>query len=240
VPSSKEKKVDWPEYYRIISSRYPPIDLFERVAPPEDWDILAEIETLTNPRVREQIGEISSIPVSRRVTGNGASYVLAPLVHFSPSRPSRFSDGTSYGVFYAAKELETAIHEIAYHLSKFYAATEEEGLKVDQRILKGKINSSLHNITGDGWDKEHNPNDYKAAQALARKLRDDESNGVLYNSVRKAGGVNFAAFWPDVMSIPVQTNHIQFNWNGQYINKYFVLTKKNSKWTELPNLLNAA
>ena len=33
--------VDWPSAVRLIESRYPPIDLFEDLADPEDWELLA-------------------------------------------------------------------------------------------------------------------------------------------------------------------------------------------------------
>ena len=38
------RRVSWRKTYRIIPTRYPPISLFERVADPEDWDALIEIE----------------------------------------------------------------------------------------------------------------------------------------------------------------------------------------------------
>jgi hypothetical protein len=44
-----ETKVEWKQAWRVIASRYPPIDLFERVSPnPVVWDSLIELETLTN------------------------------------------------------------------------------------------------------------------------------------------------------------------------------------------------
>ena len=35
--------------YRVILSRYPQINLFERVSGPQDWDVLYAVESLTNP-----------------------------------------------------------------------------------------------------------------------------------------------------------------------------------------------
>ena len=64
-----EKRLRWSKSYRLISTRYPPVDLFERVADPADWEALAAIEMLTNPRVRDQIGEISLVKPKERVSG---------------------------------------------------------------------------------------------------------------------------------------------------------------------------
>ena len=73
---------------------------------PAVWETLIELEQLTNPRVRNETGNINLVPPERRVSGNNASYVMAPFTHVNP-RGSRFSDGT-YGVYYAAERLETA------------------------------------------------------------------------------------------------------------------------------------
>ncbi|MDF2974654.1 MAG: hypothetical protein K0R61_5104, partial [Microvirga sp.] len=41
--------------WRVIASRYPPIDLFERVSTnPAVWDALIELEQLVNPRARDR------------------------------------------------------------------------------------------------------------------------------------------------------------------------------------------
>jgi hypothetical protein len=67
-------RVRWPEAHRIVPSRYPPVQLFERLSEdPAEWETLAEIESLTNPRIRNEIGEIRLVPTDERVSGPGAS-----------------------------------------------------------------------------------------------------------------------------------------------------------------------
>ena len=60
------------------------------------------------------------MPPARRVTGPGATIVMAPFTHTSPERPSRFSAG-SYGLYYAAMRFETALREarpsVVFHLA---------------------------------------------------------------------------------------------------------------------------
>ncbi len=48
--------------YRVILARYPQISLFERVASPEDWDVLFAVESLTNNRLRDEVGDIRLVP----------------------------------------------------------------------------------------------------------------------------------------------------------------------------------
>ncbi len=73
-------KTHWPKAYRIIRSIYPPIDLFEDIADPSDWEALASAEAKTNPRVWDHLGRLDLVPVKRRVSGAGASMLMAPFV----------------------------------------------------------------------------------------------------------------------------------------------------------------
>ena len=63
--------VHWTGAVRIIRSVYPPIDLFEDIADPEDWPLLISAEQKTNPRLMDTIGKIDLIPPERRVGGQG-------------------------------------------------------------------------------------------------------------------------------------------------------------------------
>src|SRR5690606_15574123 len=49
-------RIEWRPCWRIIPSRFPPIQLFERVTEPEDLDAVFELEALTNPRLRDEAG----------------------------------------------------------------------------------------------------------------------------------------------------------------------------------------
>lgn len=221
----------WPQTYRLLPSRYPPIDLFERIADPANWERLAALESLTDPRRREQWGEISIIPSERRVSGPGASWVMAAFTHFSRDRPTRFSDGT-YGVYYASRELETAVAEVAHHMGRFYAATNDPPHHEDCRVLEGRIDSRLHDVRGPGWEHVLAPDSYAVSQELGRRLRDTGSDGIVYPSVRRPGGECFGAFWPDVVGIPVESGHLALAWDGDRVHRFF--DYKTDTWSNVP------
>jgi hypothetical protein len=212
IPS---RRVSWRATYRLIPARYPPIDLFERVAPQADWELLYQLEGLTNPRLRNEVGQVSLVPVNKRVTGPGATIVMAPFTHCSPNRPSRFTDG-SYGVYYAGRTFTTALLEVAFHMARFHAATSDPELRETYRAYKGSINTVMHDICGGGYAAVLSPDvaDYSTPQALAKVLRSAGSNGIIYPSVRHAGGQCIAAFWPNVVSIPKPERHIELKWDG--------------------------
>ncbi len=216
-------EVRWPQAWRIIASRYPPIDLFERISTDSAvWDVLIELEQATNPRVRDQIGEISLVPPGRRVSGPNASWMMAAFTHVNP-KGSRFSDG-SYGVYYCADRLETAVAETAHHFENFARDSNDPLRREDMRVLLGTIDASFHDVAmlqmGDRA-AILNPDNYEVSRALAFRLRGDDSNGLVYPSVRDAPGSCVAAFWPDVVAIPIQERHLKYEWNGIRVARYF-------------------
>ena len=211
-------RVDWKQARRIISSRHPPVDLFEDIADPRDWALLAAAEARTNPRINERIGRLDLVPVERRVVGAGASYVMAPFVHASAAWPGRFHDGT-FGAYYAAKTFETAVAETAFHKGVFFKSTDEApGWLAQMRELVGAVDNAFHDIRSEGGFADYlDPDSYDASQAFARELRANGSNGVVYPSVRDPGGECVGAFWPDAVGLPVQGRHLGYHFDGETI-----------------------
>ena len=220
-PPLKTKRIRWAKAFRIISSIFPPIDLFEDTSHPEDWELLASLEAKSNPRIVEVIGQLSLVPAERRVSGPGASYVMAPFTHVSPNWLGRFHDGT-FGAYYAANNTETALAETMHHRSEIYRASNEApGWFSQYRELIGKVDHSFHDLTGrDDYAECVSLNSYDASQSLARNLRGNGSSGILYQSVRHEGGLCLAAFWPDVIGIPLQGRHFAYHFNGEFIDMY--------------------
>lgn len=216
VPTSA---IDWPSAARIIRSLFPPIDLFEDIADPADWPLLISAEMKTNPRLTESIGNLDLVPPERRVSGPGASYLMAPFTHVSTDRPSRFSDGT-YGVLYAAKEFETAVFETIHHHGRFMAATNEApGWTSQFREIVLEIDATLHDVRGGdpAFALLCDPDDYAAPKALGRALSAQGSDGIAYPSVRHPSGECAGLFWPDVAANPRQGRHLDYHWDGSRV-----------------------
>jgi hypothetical protein len=222
-PEPRLRRVAWARATRIIAYRYPPIDLFERVSPdPAVWEALIAAEQLVNPRMRDDIGEIRLVPPAQRVSGPGASYVMASFTHRNP-KGSRFSDG-SYGVYYAARELRTAIRETAYHFARFAADGNDPPRYEDMRVLVGRIDNRFADVASlppEISTKLLAPDSYAESQPFGAALRAAGSNGLVYPSVRDPGGQCVAAFRPDAVGLPVQSKHLQYHWDGARVARYF-------------------
>src|SRR5450432_362562 len=138
------RRVSWRPSYRLIPSRYPTVGLYDRVADPADLDVVFAIEQLANPRIRDQIGELTLVRVEERVSGPGATPVMAAFTHLNPEG-SRFSDG-SYGVYYAAHSLPTAVAEVSHHRAVFLRRTDEPAIDLDLRLITANVEAELHDL----------------------------------------------------------------------------------------------
>ena len=180
------------------------------------------LEQLTNPRVRDEIGQISLVPIEERISGPGASYVMASFTHIN-RRGSRFSDGT-FGVYYAAAELETAIAETVHHFEAFARDSGDPVRMEDMRVLVGMVAEDFEDVvalTKPRRTRVLDPDNYTASQAYARTLRNAGAMGVVYPSVRRVTGTCVGAFRPRAVGIPQQERHLKYRWNRERVDRYF-------------------
>lgn len=213
--------VAWLPCHRLIATRYPTVGLYDRVAAPEDLDVVFAIEALTNPRVRQELGQLSLVPVADRVVGHGATLIMAAFTHLNPLG-SRFSDG-SWGVYYAAESLATAVAEVSHHRAAFLRRTAEPAIDLDLRWIQADLAATLHDLRGQGsaLPAVYDPDRYGAGQDLARALRATGSPGLVYDSVRRPQGQCVAVFRPQALARARPAGHIGLHWDGHAISHWF-------------------
>jgi hypothetical protein len=207
-------RIRWKPSYRLVPSRFPPAGLFDRVASPADLEVALAAEQLTNERLRDEVGELRLVPPQERVSGPGSTPVMAAFTHLN-REGSRFSDG-SYGVYYAAREMDTAIAETAWHRARFLARTAEAPGEVDMRCYLADIAADLVELRGYGRREPDlmDPDAYAASQAFARARREEGAGGIVFDSVRRPGGQCVAIFRPRLIGACRQGPHVCFIWDG--------------------------
>jgi RES domain len=218
----------WEKSHRIIRTIYPPVDLFEDIAPPGDWELLVAAEARFNPRIRDVVGNLALVPAARRVAGPGASLVMAAFTHVSRARPSRFSDG-SYGVWYCGDRFEVALAETAYHFERFMRATDEPAADADFRELCAGVGGEF----SDAPPACLAPGDWGPGQVFGKEQRASGADGIVYSSVRYPAGNAAAVFWPDCIGLPItQARQFRYHWDGARMTRYLVHGAR--EWVRLP------
>jgi len=219
--SVPEAPIAWTAARRIIRSLYPPVDLFEDIADPADWPLLIAAEARTNPRLAETLGRIDLVPPDRRVSGPGASYLMAPFTHCSPDRPSRFTTG-HYGVLYAARGFGTALAETIHHHGRFMARTREPaGWTAQFREIVLDVDLRARDLRdARRFADVLRLDDYGPAQALGAALRTAGADGIVYPSRRDPAGTCVALFHPDCAANAVQGRHLAYHWDGARVDRW--------------------
>lgn len=224
LPTPELYRPAW-KAYRIIPSHYPPIDLFERLYDTdEERELIFEIEAMTNDRLLNEAGNLSLVGPDERISGPGASPVMAAFTHLGFG--SRFSNEL-FGAYYAGDSLETAVRETVFHKEREMKALGEESIELTMRVYIGEVTRTMHDIRPQAYDSLHNADlgTYGETQAFAARWRNKGSSGLLYRSVRNLGGECIAALRPKAVSIPRQGPHLKYYWDG--------MRQKITNWVEL-------
>lgn len=218
-------ELNWNPACRIIPTRFPAVSLFERVAKPEDFDALYALEAMTNDRIRDEIGDISLVPPGERLFGDGSSCIMAAFTHLN-LQGSRFSDG-SYSVFYCARDRQTAIAETRYHQTLFMAATDEAPMRLQMRLYTVKARGEVIDLRAASCADPRmvDPDDYGIAQGIGRKLRKQDTQGILYPSVRHPGGEALAALRTGILKSCLHAAYLEYNWNGRLIDAVYEVSQ---------------
>lgn len=198
--------------FRLVNSRLPTIDIFNDVSDPGEFLDLYDLQAMTNPRLRQEVGDIDYIDLGEIPWGiPGCHYAAACFTHVTPDG-SRFSNG-EFGVLYVAESMETALIEVEYHQGQYLANIED--LKFDRLVFRSLVctfgGQVIHDATALPSAHEiYHPDDYTASRTLGAQLRSEGSEAIQYWSVRHPGAVCWGLFTPRIVQSVVQSANFEF------------------------------
>src|SRR5258708_26256355 len=167
----------------------------------EHLGAVSELDAAANDRLLAEDQRFAGIGVEEMVFGVPCSHVVnAAFCHPHPLG-GRFN-GPDRGAWYAGFALQTAQAEVAFHKSVELAEvgwTAEESITCDDYLAD--FSAAFHDLRrAAGFRACLDPRSYVSSQALAVRLLDAESLGVVYPSVRHAGGTCLPCFRPPLVT----------------------------------------
>lgn len=200
--------------HRLIPSRYPPVGVFDDVATADDLAAILELEGWTNDRVSVELGALHLMPKEEWAVGTpNATVIMAAFCHPHPDG-GRFSE-PSLGAWYAGLALETAIRETVFHKTRELDEIGVTETYVHMRQYLADFDCDFHDVRpSPAFDALHDPDSYAAGQSLCRALRPAGCNGIVYRSVRHAGGECVACYRPKLVANVRQGAHFEYRWHG--------------------------
>jgi hypothetical protein len=204
--------------HRLIPSRHSPggDSVFVRIADDEaHLQAIFELDAATNDRLLAEHQRFPGIGIEELVFGVPCSHVInAAFCHPHPLG-SRFN-GPDRGAWYAGFALETAQAEVAFHKGVELSETGwtgEESITYDDYLAD--FSAVFHDVRrAQGFRGCLNPRSYVASQGLAERLLEARSLGVIYPSVRHAGGTCLACFRPPLVANVRRDATYRFTFSG--------------------------
>lgn len=200
-------------WYRLIPSRFPPVDLYERVAPSEDWPVLQEVEELTNPRVqaRRRLANHARVDESSPKLQN---WNHAPFTYLNP-------EGTwlldpFIGALELADCLQSALAGSVRKRELFLSRTGEPAMDLDMRVFCTRVKGSFADL------RDMDPTLTQSARwRLGEELLNEGSCGAMFKSPYREAGISLAVFDGGVLERSVQSEHFRFVWDGVRIKSIY-------------------
>lgn len=194
--------------HRLIPSQFPPIGLFDTVSTAADLGAVMELVGWTNDRLVAE--RITRLPQAEWVYGvPNASIVMAAFLHVAPGG-MRFN-GPDLGAWYAADELRTAAAEVGHHLRRETVARRVPTMRRAYRAFSATLLGNYRDIRGQQATRPllYAGDSYAASQVFGEEVRAAGGAGIVFDSVRRRGGVNVVAHRPRNITSIAQTDHFE-------------------------------
>jgi hypothetical protein len=196
--------------FRLIPSRFPPIATFATVSSADDLDAVFELEGWTNDRLVKE--RLARLPRDEWVYGPdspNASIVMASFLH-ADATGMRFN-GPELGAWYASEAVNTAIAEVSHHLRREARHSSMPEMRSQYRTYSATLDGAYEDVRGLRATRPalYAPADYSASQPFGEDIRRAGGDGIVYDSVRHAGGVNVVAYRPRKIRNITQREHYE-------------------------------
>jgi hypothetical protein len=173
-----------------------------------------ELDAATNDRLLAEQQLLPGIGLEELVFGVPcASAINASFCHAHPLG-SRFS-GPDRGAWYAAFELATSQAEVGFHKSVQLAEIGRFADSVTYDDYLADFSASFHDLRrARRFAACLDPASYVDSQRLGERLLAQASLGVVYPSVRRAGGTCVACLRPALVGNVRRDRTYRFTWDG--------------------------
>ena len=202
---------------RLVSSARLRDPVLAALVAEEELAALAEIEGATSARLMAETRGTEGVARDEMVHGVPyAAFINASFAYWKPLEPNRFN--AARGAWYAALRVETCMAEVAFHMTDFLAKS---------GVMKGVVDYAemFASMAGEFVDLRErrghpclDPDPavgYPVGNALADAARAHGLNGIVYPSVRQAGGTCIVALWPHAVQSVAPGGLYRFEWSGK-------------------------
>ena len=213
-------RVAWPGAQRFTARASGGLSLLADSAA-ELSDLLA-VAAITDPVARVAAGNLAAIAPAEQYSGPLVDIAMRPFLLIGDSR---FSDGKSFGILYAADNERTGLLESAYHQAiRLRAANAPRGAIALMQAYELNITALLvdaRRANDPSIDARiYDADSYAVSQPYGRSVRDAGNAGLLYESVRQPGAECVGLFRGNVVSTVTRLDRWVYYFDGNEISEF--------------------
>lgn len=206
-----------PRTIRLVTTARLRPPVLSQLVDADELAALAEIEGATSNRLMAQNRGTADVQAYELVYGvPHAAFINASFAYAKPREANRFN-GAERGAWYAALNLDTCLAEVRHHLTEALAQTGVYEAVVDYAELYASFAGEFVDLRPHSDHICLHPDKgvgYPAGNALADAARARGLNGIIYPSVRQAGGICIAALFPHAVQSVAQGDVYRMTWRG--------------------------
>ena len=196
---------------RLIPSRFPPVDVYERLGDARLRAAAVRIEGLTNPRLASKARiEAAAGSCSHRTQ----NWNHAPFAYRNPEGSLLLDPARP-----ALELLRTVEEALAYFLVRreaFLGRTDEPPTHLDMRLLRTPVEGDFVDLTRLSPDELG-----RRGRAIGRSLYDAGASGALFDHPSHGGARTLSVFDGSVLGHTDQATHYRFAWDGARIKSVY-------------------
>jgi hypothetical protein len=214
--------IEWSgQAYRLIPSRFPPVNVYEGLVANDRQDELVAVENITNPRLRSLERLQETVRGDAGADPRLQNWNLAPFAYGNPDGSTFF--GEDRPCLEVAFEQQTALAVSVAKRQSFMEATQEAPIGLDMRMLCTPVNG----IFWDLRDVEGLPAalDLKQRRRIGAQMP-EAAQGILYRPPERPAGTCLAIVTGGVLQRSQQTVHFRYVWDGRRIALLYAFDKE--------------
>jgi hypothetical protein len=207
------------EVYRLIPSRFPPVNVYLGLLPDERLEELVAVENLTNPRLRSQ-ERIAPTLEGSAADARLQNWNLAPFAYGNPDGALFF--GEERPCLEVSLDRQTALAVSVAKRETFLASTREAPIGLDMRLLSTPVDGLFWDLRGlaspaGGLDK--------AERRRIGASAPPQAQGLLYRPAERPSGACLAILTGEVLKRSNQSAHFRYVWDGACIVRLYAFER---------------
>lgn len=201
------------QFFNLIPSRFPPIPVFERISLSRQ-DEVAELESLTNPRLKEKqalLGGVAAVDTDIPAVQN---WNHAPFAYRNPEG-SRFF-GPDDPALELAEDTQTALLMAITGRERFLSRTCELPISLEMRELCRTVKGKFADLRGLSGQLHEDDRLKIGIEVKAARL-----DGLLFNPVERPSATCVSVLTNQAFGRANQGTHFKFMWDGNRIDRLY-------------------